>query len=349
MKNFEIAPLDRAAMALAEKRWDSIAKPLGSLGLLEKAVIQAAGLFGSPEVDFSKKAAVVMCADNGVVAQGVTQTGSEITALVAENLTKGDSCLCRMAQLAGADVIPIDVGMMTEVEGVPAMKTARGTRDMTKGPAMTREQAEAAIMAGIETVENLHEEGYRLIGAGEMGIGNTTTGSAVCAVLLKQPAAQVTGRGAGLTDQGLERKIWAIEESLRVNQPDAEDGLDVLAKVGGFDIAAMAGLFIGGAIYRVPVLIDGFISSVGAMIARKLCPESEIAMLASHESKEPAGRMALEYLGKKPFLCAEMRMGEGTGAVAAMPLLDMAADVYQNMSTFEDISMESYTHLGGED
>ena len=349
MRGFEIAPMDQQAMLTAQRRWDSIAKPLGSLGLLETAVVQTAGLTGSPDVSFEKKAAVVMCADNGVVARGVTQTGSEITALVARNLTRGASCLCRMAKLAGADVFPIDVGMLTEEEGVPVKKTARGTKDMTMGPAMTREQAEAAVLAGIDTVKSLKERGYRIIGAGEMGIGNTTTGSAVCAVILQRPPEEVAGRGAGLTDEGLKRKIWAVRESICVNQPDAEDGIDVIQKVGGFDIAAMAGLFIGGAVYRVPILIDGFISSVAAAAATKICPECTIAMLASHESKEPAGRMVLNYLRKQPMICANMRMGEGTGAVAAMPLLDMAADIYCNMSTFDDIHMESYTHLGGED
>lgn len=348
MDKYSILPLDQEAMNIAQRRWDSIAKPLGSLGLLEKIVVQCAGLLGTPDVSFGKKAAVVMCADNGVVAQGVTQTGSQITALVAGNLLKGESCLCRMAKLAGADVFPIDVGMLTEVPGVPARKSARGTGDITQGPAMTREQAEAAIGAGIETAKRLKEEGYGLIGAGEMGIGNTTTGSAVCAAILQKPAEEVAGRGAGLTDQGLERKIWAIQESLQVNKPNPEDGMDVLQKVGGFDIGAMAGLYIGGAVCRIPVLIDGFISAAAAIIAKKICPMSSIAMIASHESKEPAGKLALEALGKKPILCAEMRMGEGTGAVAAMPVLDMAADVYCHMSTFDDIHMESYRHLGGE-
>ena len=339
---------DVDAMARAKARWDSIAKPLGSLGLLEDAVISVAGLTGDENVSFSKRGVIVMCADNGVVAEGVTQTGQEITALVAENIARGEGSVCRMAKTAGADVVAIDIGMATPAEHTLDRSIARGTANMTKCPAMTREQAAKAVMTGIDVVRDMAKRGYELLATGEMGIGNTTTSSAVVSVLLGVPASYVTGRGAGLSDEGLRRKISAIERAVEVNAPDKNDALDVLSKVGGFDIGGMAGVFIGGAIYGVPVLIDGFISAAAALLAVKLCPECRHAMIASHVSAEPAAKMVLDAIGKKPLICSELRLGEGTGAVCAMPLLDMALAEYGGMSTFNDIGMESYTPQGGE-
>ncbi len=339
---WDIAGLDEKSMALARKRWDSIAKPIGSLGLLEEAVIKVAGLIGSDKVCFDKKATLVMCADNGVVAQGISQVGSDVTALVASNMTRGETCLCRMSAIAQADVAPIDVGMVVEVEGVLNKKTARGTQDISKGPAMTREDALYAIQVGIDLVQEYKNKGYRLLATGEMGIGNTTTASAIATVLLNEEVQNVTGKGSGLTNAAFENKKRVIQQSININQPDKNNGLDVLIKLGGFDIAAMAGMFIGGAVHRVPILIDGMISSVAAVVAKSIEPKSVYAMLASHCSAEPAGKMVLEHLGLEPLLQAHMRLGEGTGAVAVMPVLDMAVEVYQNMSTFEEINLDDY-------
>ena len=342
--NTRIGPLDKNAMAEAQRRWDSIAHPLNSLGMLERDIIRIAGITGDPNVDLSKKAVVAMCADNGVVAEGVTQTGQEVTAIVTENMSKGDTSVCCMARVAGAEGgVYHELGKMGE--NIRQCCVRRGTANMTKGPAMSREEAAKAVMTGILLVEELKQVGFRLLATGEMGIGNTTTSSAIVSVLLGKDPAEVTGRGAGLTSEGLERKIQAIRTAIAVNQPDSADSLDVLHKVGGLDIAGLAGVFLGGAIHRVPVLVDGFISSAAALVAAAICPAAKDYMLASHASNEPAGRMVLETLGLTPFLHAGMCLGEGTGAVAVMPLLDMAAAVYREMCTFEATDIEAYEHL----
>ena len=338
----QIAPPDEGAMRAARDHWNGIAKPIGSLGLLEEAVEQIAGLTGSPRVKLGKRAVLVMCADNGVVAEGVTQTGQEVTALVAGNMVKHDSSVCRMAEVARADVFPIDMGMIAPAPGVRDCHVRRGTGNFAKEPAMTREEAEKAICTGIDLVGELKEKCYGIIATGEMGIGNTTTSSAVMAAFLGLEPAEVTGRGAGLSDEGLKRKIVAIERGLRLHRPDPADTLDVLSKVGGLDIAGICGTFLGGAVHRVPVLVDGFISAVGALAARRLAPESRQAMLAAHVSAEPAAKRLLEELGLKPMISAGLRLGEGTGAVAALPLLDMALAVYDGMVTFENIGMDAY-------
>ena len=342
-----IVPADQEAMSRAKARWDSIAKPLGSLGLLEDAVIRVAGMTGSPDVDLSRRAVVVMCADNGVVARGVTQTGQEVTAIVAENMSSGDTSVCAMSRAAGAEVVPVDVGVARPLTGARIVQRniRRGTADMTLGPAMTREEAVRAVLTGVEVARELCGRGVRLLATGEMGIGNTTTSSAVAAVLLGKPAEDMTGRGAGLSSEGLQRKIQAIETSIAVNRPDPADALDVLHKVGGLDIAGLAGVFLGGALCRTPVLVDGFISSVAALVAGRLCPAAKDYMLGSHASEEPASRLVLSELGLRPFLYAGMRLGEGTGAVAVMPLLDMGLAVYREMTTFEDTNIEAYQPL----
>ena len=343
----QIKPLDERAMEIAAKRWDSIAKPLHSLGKMEKLVIQIAGITGDPDIHIKKRALVPMCADNGVVEEGVTQTGQEVTAIVADNFTKCATSVCIMAETAGADLFPIDIGMVTDVPSVtdPKDKVMYGTKNMVEEPAMSREQAAQAVLIGIRKVKELAEQGYDLIATGEMGIGNTTTSSAVVSVLLDESVENVTGRGAGLSSEGLNRKIRAIERAIEKHQPDKEDVLDVLSKVGGLDIAGMTGAFLGGAIYHIPVLIDGFISSAAALCAVRMVPETADYILASHCSGEPAGRMVLEEL-KLPYLIdAKMSLGEGSGAVAAIPLLEMGVNVYRKMSTFEEIKVEQYEEL----
>ncbi len=343
----QIGPLDQRAMEEAQRHWDSIAHPLNSLGLLERDIVHIAGITGSADMDLSKKAVVVMCADNGVVAQGVTQTGQDVTAIVTENMSKGDTSVCCMSRVAGAEVIPVDIGVAKPVTGARIRQKCvrRGTADMTQGPAMTREEAAQAVMTGLELVGELKEAGYRILATGEMGIGNTTTSSAIVSVLLGKEAAEVTGRGAGLSTEGYQKKIAAVERAIALNRPDPADGLDVLHKVGGLDIAGLAGVFLGGAVHHIPVLVDGFISSAAALTAAAICPACRDYMLGSHASNEPAGRMVLEALGLHPFLFAEMCLGEGTGAVAVMPLLEMGAAVYRGMCTFEATDIEAYQHL----
>ena len=342
-----ITPADQRAAAAAKARWDAIAKPLDSLGALETAVIRMAAMTGSPNVDISKRAVVVMCADNGVVAQGVTQTGQEVTAIVAENMSSGDTSVCAMARAAGAEVVPVDIGTATPLKGERILQKniRRGTADLTQGPAMTRQEAERAVLTGVEIARDLCAKGVKLLGTGEMGIGNTTTSSAVAAVFLDKEPVVMTGRGAGLSSEGLQRKIKAIETGIAVNKPDPADPLDVVSKVGGLDLAGLAGVFLGGALCRVPVLVDGFISSVAALIAARLCPACKDYMLGSHASDEPASKLVLSELGLEPFLYAGMRLGEGTGAVAVMPLLDMGLAVYREMTTFEAADIEAYQPL----
>lgn len=342
-----IRPLEQADIDRALSKWNAVAKPLGSLGLLEDAVTQLCAMTGSLHPGIGKRCVVMFCADNGVVAEGVTQTGSEVTAIVAKNVCTHDTSVCKMAEIAHADVFPVDMGMATVVDDprIWNRRIAAGTQDMLHGPAMTREQAVQGIEAGIEVAAELAGRGYGLLATGEMGIGNTTTSSAMGSVLLNRPVVEMTGPGAGLSKAGVLHKIEVIEQSIARNRPDPQDPIDVLSKVGGFDIAGMAGLCLGAAACRIPCLIDGFISAIAALCAVRLCPASAGYLIASHVSAEPAGKLLLDALDKKPMITAGMRLGEGTGAVAAMPLLDMALAVFNDMATFDDIQVEAYQPL----
>ena len=341
----KIRPVDVAAMAAAKQHWDGLGKPLGSLGRLEKALIQIAGIQRTGDVHIDRKALVIMCADNGVVEEGVTQCGQEVTATVAENFLDEKSCVAIMCRRAGTKICPVDIGMAVDTPRVEKRKIAYGTKNMAKEPAMTREQAVAAIEVGIAKAEELHAQGYEMLATGEMGIGNTTTSSAMTAVYLGLDVETVTGRGAGLSSHGLQRKIHAIKQAIAVNQPDPEDPLDVLAKVGGMDIAGMCGLFLGGAAQQMPVIMDGFISQVAALTAMRLVPECADYILASHVSEEPGANILLKALEKDAFLTCGMRLGEGSGAVALFPILDFASDIYHKMSTFVQADIVEYQPL----
>ena len=340
----KIHPADKTAMEAALAHWNNIAMPLHSLGRLQDTVVRIAGMTGNARVDLKKKALVVMCADNGVVEEGVTQSGQEVTKIVAENFLKEKATASILCKKAGADIFPVDIGIATD-STILQHKVMYGTKNMAKEPAMTREQAVKGLEAGIDMVRELNDKGYRILATGEMGIGNTTTSSAVASVLLKQPVEEMTGRGAGLTSEGLVRKINAIKKAIALNEPDPEDAIDVLAKVGGLDIAGMAGVYLGGAALQIPVLIDGFISGVAALVAARLCPEAADYMIASHVSKEPAAHLVLDELGKEAVLHADMCLGEGTGAIALCPFLDMGATLYNTLSTFDDIHVDQYEEL----
>lgn len=341
----KIRPVDVAAMAAAKQHWDGLGKPLGSLGRLEKALIRIAGIQRTGDVHIDRKALVIMCADNGVVEEGVTQCGQEVTATVAENFLDEKSCVAIMCRRAGTKICPVDIGMAVDTPRVEKRKIAYGTKNMAREPAMTREQAVAAIEVGIAKAEELHAQGYEMLATGEMGIGNTTTSSAMTAVYLGLDVETVTGRGAGLSSHGLQRKINAIKQAIAVNQPDPEDPLDVLAKVGGLDIAGMCGLFLGGAAQQMPVVMDGFISQVAALTAVRLVPECADYILASHVSEEPGANILLKALEKDAFLTCGMRLGEGSGAVALFPILDFASDIYHKMSTFVQADIVEYQPL----
>ncbi len=340
-----IVPCDAAAADICKKRWDSIAKPLHSLGWMEDSIARIAGAQHSAEVRTRRKILIPMCADNGIVEEGVTQTGQEVTAIVAENFLDVKSCAAIMCRMSGADIRPIDIGMAVDTPRVEKRKVAYGTKNFAKEPAMTREEAIRAVETGIALVSELKEEGYDLIATGEMGIGNTTTSSAVAASLLGVNAEEMTGRGAGLSSAGLLKKIRVIQEAIDRWDLTRQDALTVLSCVGGFDIAGIVGLYLGGARYHIPVLIDGFISSVAALVAVRLCSQAKGYMLATHVSKEPASRRILSELGLSPALDAGLCLGEGSGAVAAFPIIEMASEIYHKMSTFEQISVEAYQEL----
>ena len=343
----KIGPADRISTEEARARWRTVGKPLFSLGKLEDAIIRMAGIKGSSSYTLEKKALVTLCADNGVVEEGVTQTGQEVTAIVTENFTKKAASVCFMSEAAGVDLFPVDIGVARDVDHVtrPEYKVAYGTKNMTREPAMTREEAERAILTGVRLVQELAEKGYDIIATGEMGIGNTTTSSAVVSVLLGRDPEEVTGRGAGLSTEGLRRKVDAIRRAVRINAPHASDAVDVLAKVGGLDIAGLAGVFLGGAVCHIPIVIDGFISSAAALCAARMAPACADYMMPSHRSNEPAGGIVLEALGLSPFIDCGMSLGEGSGAVAVLPLLEMGLEVYNRMSTFEEIRVEQYEEL----
>ena len=327
----------------AQKRWDQVAKPLYSLGKLEELVVQIAGIQQTVDVRIDKRCALVFCADHGVVAEGVSQSGSEVTALVAKSIVDGTANINLMAKVAHADVFAVDMGMLRPVTGSIDRRIACGTQNMARTAAMSRSQAEDAVQAGIDLVEEMKNRGYRLIVTGEMGIGNTTASTAMACALLGLEPDELTGRGAGLSDAGLTRKRNVIKQALQMHRPDQADPMDILAKVGGFEIAGMAGAFLGGIRHGVPIVIDGVISAVAALAAARMDPRAADCMLPSHLSREPAMVRIMEELNLHPILHADMALGEGTGAVALLPLLDMALNVYHGTHTFDDLGMEAYT------
>lgn len=343
-----IKPIDSHAIQTAKHCWDTIAKPLNSLGELENLICKVTGITGNPQVELSKTCAVVMCADNGIIEEGVTQTHNSITYLVAKNMSMGTANVNLMAKASHSDVYVVDIGMATPIEdglNILDRKVSLGTKNFLKSQAMTREQATQAILVGIQTVRDLQALGYNAIATGEMGIGNTTTSSAIASVLLGVPPKVVTGKGAGLSEDGLTHKVEVIERAIELHNPDPNDPLDVLAKVGGYDICGMVGLYLGGAVYGVPIVIDGLISAVSALVAYRLSKESVGYMLPSHMSKEPATTLIMEELGLEPIIHANMCLGEGTGSVALFPILNMALEVYHSNRTFNSIGMEAYKPL----
>ena len=334
-----IEPVNREVMEESWKCWDSLCKPLRGLGWLEEAVVRIAGIYGTPYPHPDKRVVLIMGADNGVVEEGVTQTDSSVT-------IQGLSTACVMCNLASCELIPVNIGCLTDGKHPRIRNVAvrHGTGNIAKGPAMTREECVRAILTGAALVKEMKEAGYDLIVTGEMGIGNTTTSSACAAVLFDQDVEYVTGRGAGLSSEGLERKIRAVKEAIRVNAPDPADALDVISKVGGLDIAGMVGCYLGAAHEHMPILIDGFISAVSAYLAGMLCPEAKEYMLATHCSTEPAARLVLERLGMEAPLHAGMHLGEGTGAIMGLALIDQGLNAYYHIATWDGAHVEAYEH-----
>lgn len=363
----QIGPLHKESMDAASLQWNHIVKPLHSLGLLEEQIIQIAGISGNHNVRLSKRCVLVFCADNGVVCEGVTQSESDVTAKVAKTMITGSSNINLMADVYHTDVCTIDVGMLEDIspdykaynrqDHMPPFlnkKVAYGTGNIAREPAMSIEQAKAAIRIGMDAVGMCKELDYDIIVTGEMGIGNTTTQAALAAVLLQKPAMEVTGKGAGLSDRDLLHKMEIVEKSVkRYERECALSGLDkhnpdpvfLLSQLGGYDIASMVGAFLGGAVYGIPIVIDGVISAVAANIAACICPLCQDYMLPSHVSKEPAGKFLLDKLKKKPLIQAELHLGEGSGGVCLLPMLDGALAVYHSSHRFETMGLERYQEL----
>ncbi len=337
-----IGHLDEKAMKAARERQDSLTKPLGSLGKLEELSIRVAGIRGVAMPRIDRKTIVVMASDHGVVAEGVSLYPQDVTPQMVANFLHGGAAINILARHTGARVVVVDMGVAAELEPHPDLvskKIALGTRNLMRGPAMSREEAINAIEAGLEILEREVEKGLDIIGTGDMGIGNTTSSSAITAAITGEPVASVTGRGTGLGDRQLAHKVKVIEEALRVNQPDADDGLDVLAKVGGFEIAGLVGVMIGAAAHRIPIVIDGFISGAAALIATKMAPQLRDFLIAGHVSAERGHKAALKYLGLRPILDLDMHLGEGTGATLAIFIVEAALKALAGMATFAQASV----------
>ena len=334
-----IKPLDREAMANARARQDTLTKPPGSLGRLEELSIQLAGIQGKPLPCINEKAIITLAGDHGVVAERVGNWPQEVTAQMVSNFLRGGAGINVIARQAGARVIVVDMGVAAEFKPDPQLvsrKVGLGTQNMALGPAMNAEQAVRAIESGIEVVTGEVAKVLDIVGTGDMGIGNTTASSAICAVMTGRPVAEVTGRGTGLTDAQLARKVAVIEQALAVNCPDPAQPLDVLAKVGGFEIGGLVGVMLGAAAHRIPVVIDGFISGAAALIATALSPRLKDYLIAAHLSAEPGHRVLLEHLEIKPLLNLDMRLGEGTGAALGIFLAETAARILAEMATFAE-------------
>lgn len=325
----------------ARQHLDNLAIPRGSLGELLDLAEQLAAVKQTLKPSVGKKTVVTMAGDHGVVSEGVSAFPREVTMQMVANFVAGGAAINVLAGVAGARVVVVDMGVASDLAGsarekVLSCKVDYGTRNMVQGPAMTRPQAVQSLETGIEIAGRLVEEGVELLATGDMGIGNTTPSSAILAAVSGRSAREVAGRGTGINDDALENKIQVIQKALDINKPDPGDPVDVLAKVGGFEIGGIAGLILGAAYHRVPVVVDGFISSAGALVAKNLAPAAVDYMIAGHQSLENGHRFMLEELGLKPLLNLNLRLGEGTGAALAMNIVESAAQVINKMLTFED-------------
>lgn len=339
----KIEELDQDMMAKAGQRVDSLIKPPKSLGKLESIAVQLSGITGELFPAIDQKAIVVMAADHGVYEEGVTSNPQEVTFAQTLNIAKGLTGVGVIAKVTGAKIVTVDVGVKVDIPdnaGVIHRKIKRGTDNMMKGPAMTREEAIQSIEVGIEIATMEVQKGVNLLGTGEMGISNTTPSTAILSVLAGCDPQEITGRGAGLGQGGLAHKIEVIRNAIAVNQPDPTDAIDVLAKVGGLEIGGMAGVMLAAAANRVPVVVDGYISTASALIAAALEPKVKDYLITSHATDEPGGKKASELLGKEPMLKMDMCLGEGSGAALAFPIIDAACSMMKNMPTFEEVGME---------
>lgn len=343
----EIKPVSREWRRQAKDYLGRLAIPPGSLGELLVLAEQLAGVKETLRPSVKRKVIVTMAGDHGVVHEGVSAFPQEVTPQMVNNFVMGGAAINMLAETAGASVVVVDMGVAADLSALAregkilSYKIDHGTRNMARGPAMTRQQAQRALESGMEIAGRLVRDGAELLATGDMGIGNTTPSSAILAALSGRPARQVAGRGTGISDEALENKIQVIEKAIGVNRPDPKDPVDVLAKVGGFEIGGIAGVILGAAHHRVPVVVDGFISSAGALLAKALAPNSVEYMIAAHRSLEYGHQFMLEELGLNPLLNLNLRLGEGSGAALAMNIVESAARVINKMLTFEDAGVNS--------
>ena len=333
-----IKPLDKNALSLAAARQETLTKPTGSLGRLEELSIQIAGIQGKALPSVKQKAVIVMVADHGVVAEGTSAYPQEVTAQMVLNFVRGGAGINVIARQIGARVVVVDIGIAGKTSsflGILRHKIAPGTQNMCLGPAMTLDQATKSLETGIAIVQSETNKGLDIVATGEMGIGNTTSASAITAIFTKKSIEQITGKGAGLDESGLNNKIAIIKKSLLINNPDSTDAIDVLSKVGGFEIAGLVGIILAAAAHKVPIVIDGFISGAAALIAYQLEPKTKNYMITSHCSVETGHKVILEYIGLKPLLDLNLRLGEGTGAALGIGLADAAVKILTQMATFK--------------
>ncbi len=332
-----IGPLDEEAMEAARARQDQLTKPAGSLGRLEELAVRIAGIAGNPTPRIESKVVVVMAGDHGVVADGVSLFPQDVTPQMVMNFLAGGAAINVLAHHAGARVVVVDMGVAGELEPLPGLvsrKIGHGTGNIARGPAMTRQQAVDAVEAGIEIVGTEKEQGLDIVATGDMGIGNTTPSSAICAAITGASVDEITGPGTGLDRERVVQKAAVIGKALEVNCLDPDDALDVLSKVGGFEIGGLAGVILGAAARRTPVVLDGFISGAAALIAATLCPRARDYLIAGHLSPEPGHQVILDHLRLQPLLNLGMRLGEGTGAVLGIFLAEAAVRALNEMATF---------------
>jgi nicotinate-nucleotide--dimethylbenzimidazole phosphoribosyltransferase len=334
----KISKLDSKMMEKAQERLDSLTKPLGSLGRLEELAKQIAGIMGKERPVLKNKVIFTLAADHGVTEEGISAYPKEVTGQMVYNFLKGGAGINVLANHAKAKVIVVDIGISSKLKPGPKLlikKINYGTKNMTKGPAMSRDEAIESICTGIEIFENELNRGIDIIGTGEMGIGNTTVASAIAAVFTQKPAEEITDRGTGIDDKVLANKIRVVKKALKVNRPDPADPVDVLSKVGGFEIGGLSGVILAAAARKIPIVIDGFISGAAALLAYHIEPKVKGYMIASHCSAEKGHRVILEHIGLKPLLDLDLRLGEGTGAALGINMVEAATKILIQMATFK--------------
>jgi nicotinate-nucleotide--dimethylbenzimidazole phosphoribosyltransferase len=342
-----IQPANKEAMKEAWNRIDSLTKPIGSLGEIENIIAKIAGITGKAHNKINKKNVVIMCSDNGVVEEGVSNCPKSVTATVTKNFTKEITGVYVLSKFAGGDITIVDVGVDAELNNPKIInkKIAYGTKNMMKGPAMTKEEAIKAIETGISIIDDLVAKGYNLFGTGEMGVGNTATSAAILSVFSGIEVDMAVGKGSGITEEQFIIKKTVVKKAIEINNPDKEDVIDVISKVGGFDIAALCGCFLSAAKNRVPIVIDGFISGVAALCAYKLNPLVKEYIFASHLSAEPGAAFAMKEIGLEPMLNLNMRLGEGSGCPLAFNIIEAALFTMDNMGTFEEATLDRREYI----